>query len=224
MAVDQSKLLELRAKAAAERAQREALQVRPIGDLLEGVFPAPRPTGGIGAPELTPDQQRMAHCGVPKLYWGARLEHFPGMQWPSAPSNVFLTGPTGTGKTYAACALLFAWEQKIARVGYTSAKKLANDFRACFVGKGESENDVLDHYCRWFWLLVIDDLGAENRTDGSIANLYTLLQERLNKGLLTIVTSNLTLEEINKELDARMASRLGAFAYYKLAGDDRRLV
>lgn len=58
------------------------------------------------------------------------------------------------------------------------------------------------------WFVVLDDIGAEYSRNRELASskLYEVLNAR--QGLFTIITANLTLDEINKQMDARIASRL----------------
>lgn len=58
------------------------------------------------------------------------------------------------------------------------------------------------------WFVVLDDIGAEYVRNRELASskLYEVLNSR--EGLFTIITANLTLDEINKQMDARIASRL----------------
>jgi len=57
-------------------------------------------------------------------------------------------------------------------------------------------------------LAVIDDLGAEDSTRWSRERLYSLLNDRDQKELLTVVTSNLTPDALAASLGAAAASRL----------------
>ncbi len=56
-------------------------------------------------------------------------------------------------------------------------------------------------------LICLDDLGTERNSEAAQQNIYFILDERYRKCLNTIVTSNLTLKEIDK-YDPRIASRL----------------
>jgi DNA replication protein DnaC len=71
-------------------------------------------------------------------------------------------------------------------------------------------------------VMVLDDLGAENVTDHSTSTLYAILSERINNQCVSIVTTNMSLKEIN-EWDARIASRLAELASIKLPEVDRRI-
>lgn len=55
--------------------------------------------------------------------------------------------------------------------------------------------------------VCLDDLGAEKLTEASQQNLYYLIDTRYREGLSTIITSNFTIEQINKN-EPRIASRL----------------
>lgn len=65
---------------------------------------------------------------------------------------------------------------------------------------------------RWFQdlirkeLLIVDDIGAEYQTGFVAAKLYELLSERVGKW--TVLTANLSLENIGNKLDPRIASRM----------------
>ncbi|NMA00289.1 MAG: ATP-binding protein, partial [Clostridiaceae bacterium] len=57
-------------------------------------------------------------------------------------------------------------------------------------------------------LLLIDDLGTEPLTQESFAQLLTVLDTRQNKRLATIIASNLTVRDLSKKYDQRIASRI----------------
>ena len=72
-------------------------------------------------------------------------------------------------------------------------------------------------------VLLLDDLGAEKRSEWTDEQLYRLLNYRYNEGLPTVVASNVTLDK----LEPRIASRLQDASLSQivlLAGDDQRLV
>ena len=62
-------------------------------------------------------------------------------------------------------------------------------------------------YCMDAWLLVIDDFGTEFDKSGYVlSKLLELINARLGKW--TVITSNLTLNQIANDVDPRIASRL----------------
>ncbi|MBC2594930.1 ATP-binding protein [Ruficoccus amylovorans] len=57
------------------------------------------------------------------------------------------------------------------------------------------------------WLLVLDDIGAERDPNGYLAEQwYALLNARLGKW--TVITTNLSADQISERLDERIRSRL----------------
>lgn len=57
-------------------------------------------------------------------------------------------------------------------------------------------------------LLVIDDLGKGRSTIQSTANIYDIVNHRINNEMIIICNSNLSLGEIGKQFDSSVASRL----------------
>lgn len=55
-------------------------------------------------------------------------------------------------------------------------------------------------------VLICDDIGAAYETDLSRAKIYELAERRINKP--TVFTSNLDLQQVAKEIDSRVASRM----------------
>ena len=88
----------------------------------------------------------------------------------------------------------------------------------------EEMQNIVDHYvcCD---LLLIDDLGAQKNSEWSREVLYLLIDRRYRDVRPTIVTSNLTLDQISELIDDRIASRLAEMGpVIRLeAGDDERV-
>ena len=59
-------------------------------------------------------------------------------------------------------------------------------------------------------LLVLDDLGGEYRSknDFTGSKLMSIIGERYERQLSTIITTNLTIEQLKAEYDERMIDRL----------------
>lgn len=123
--------------------------------------------------------------------------------------SAILTGPAGTGKTQAAVLLVKA----AIRAGKTAA--LANigheaiDIRAGYDGDGPSERKVIQRLSSPD-LLVLDDVGAGEADSGKIERriLYLVADARQNARRSTIVTTNLTAQELAKQLGDRIINRL----------------
>ena len=138
-------------------------------------------------------------------------------------NSLFLTGIPGSGKTHLAVALLNEWfaESMIdSEKGPFSSKgqpvflpavelllEIKESWRAEESAQADSEKMILDKYSRKP-LLVIDDLGAEKVSEWSRQVAYLLIDRRYRDCKQTIITSNLSIQALAGQLDARIASRI----------------
>lgn len=150
------------------------------------------------------------------------------------PGSLLFTGTTGSGKTHLAVAIIREIEKRMLlyNICFTTAPELLLEIRATFrpseksyndFGRSEAqtESDVLNKYSECE-LLILDDLGAEKVSDFTIQSLYLIIDRRNRELRPTIVTTNLSLEEIEEKIDARMASRLADMKVIKLNMPDYR--
>ena len=74
-------------------------------------------------------------------------------------------------------------------------------------------------------LLILDDLGAEFVNQFTISTLYNLINTRQNKGLSTIISTNLSFEELGAKYEGRIYSRIVGCDYEVLffGGRDHRI-
>lgn len=87
----------------------------------------------------------------------------------------------------------------------------------------QDEEEVMSRYS-WCDLLVLDDLGAEKVTDWSRQLLYLLIDRRYRNQKQTIVTTNLTPDQLAETIDARIVSRLAEMGVViELTGSDKRV-
>lgn len=178
--------------------------------------------------------REMTWAGVPSLY--VDVEPRPDLL-----EGAYITGPSGVGKTYAACGAIRAFvEQRVREVmgewyyygkhaRFVDAPTWFQHMRSTYDHKGMSEQEVFDRYSTCA-LLVLDDLGRGSRTDWATERIYTLVNHRSANGLPTIITSNYDLGELASMLSAdrkgmeAIASRIaGMCKGVKMNGDDRRL-
>lgn len=75
--------------------------------------------------------------------------------------------------------------------------------------------------------LVVDDIGTEsivNNYGNVIDSVAYLIEERYSRGLLTVLTTNLMLEQITQRYGARVFSRImGEYIHVNINGNDKRL-
>lgn len=111
--------------------------------------------------------------------------------------GIYLHGNFGTGKTYLLAALFNELKNKYnvsTEIVYVPEllRKLKEDLSLV----GDKIN-----YLENVGVLLLDDIGAEKVTEwGRDEILGTILQSRMNNGLPTFFTSNLTIEELEKNL------------------------
>ncbi len=76
-------------------------------------------------------------------------------------------------------------------------------------------------------LLIIDDLGTESLNSMKLSELFTILNTRIlnfNKPTKTIISTNLNINDIFKNYEERIGSRIaGYYDIYYFFGDDLRL-
>ena len=139
--------------------------------------------------------------------------------------NLLLIGTTGTGKTHISTAIAKAIISQGFDVLYDSVQNIVNDFERDKFKSGYNAEQTSDKYNECD-LLIIDDLGAEFVTQFSISALYNLINTRQNKGLSTIISTNLSAGELAGKYEGRIYSRIiGAdYTVLRFEGDDRRIM
>lgn len=122
--------------------------------------------------------------------------------------NLLLIGPTGTGKTHITTAIAGELIHQGYDVIYDSTQNILSDFEADrFRSNYGQEENRSDKYfdCT---LLIIDDLGTEFSNQFTLATIFNLLNTRQNKGLATIISTNLSPEELARKYEDRIYSRI----------------
>ena len=138
--------------------------------------------------------------------------------------NMLITGPTGVGKTYLTTAIVSELIKDAHMVCYLPAADLfeiMGDHTFNRPSSGDiSYKDVVNSK-----VLIIDDLGTELNSGFVDSTLFSLINNRLNQGLSTIISTNLGINQIGENYSSRIASRIFEnYKVIKLFGNDIRLV
>lgn len=111
--------------------------------------------------------------------------------------GLYLHGNFGTGKTFLLAALLNELKNKYGvNVEMVYVPELLRKLKENLSLVGDKL-----YYLERVEILLLDDIGAEKVTDwGRDEILGTILQTRMNKGMPTFFTSNLTIQELESHL------------------------
>jgi DNA replication protein DnaC len=126
-----------------------------------------------------------------------------------APRSLLFLGGTGLGKTHLSTAVARTVIGRGYDVFYNSAVGMISDFEFRRFGNGLAQSEV-DDTARYTEcdLLIIDDLGTEVVNQFTLSCLYHVINTRLNLGLPTLISTNLTADELRRVYSDRITSRL----------------
>lgn len=166
----------------------------------------------------------LQYCGVPKLYGECTLDNYQGNEklvneLRKEKDNLVLRGNTGSGKTHLAIAILKM--QALMDSRFVTVPDLLLKIRSSFNGGSETEDEIIREFSS-IPVLVLDDLGAEKTSEFAITTLYIILDRRIRDCRKTIITTNLSQDEIENTFGARIASRLSCMENIKINMPDHR--
>jgi DNA replication protein DnaC len=136
--------------------------------------------------------------------------------------GLWIQGDVGTGKTTLAMLVSKAALDAGRSVAIYSLPRLLNLLRESMDSE-EGKLDFLDRLTA-VDLLHIDDLGAENRTDWVLEQLYSIVNARYESERAIVATTNLMPDELSERLGSRTVSRLVEICgdLIPLFGEDKR--
>ena len=139
--------------------------------------------------------------------------------------GIFFYGKSGAGKTYFASAMVNYMLDKGKRACFITATEffeLMSNYSYSFYRDKKELQDRID-FIRNVDFLVIDDLGNEILSKNNNSFLSSLLDYRIERGLNTIITSNLSEYDLAEYYDSRVASRIrGNFKFFVFPPSDLR--
>ena len=142
--------------------------------------------------------------------------------------NLLFTGNTGLGKTFISNCIANELIKRGKNVLYQTAPVLLETVIDNKMSKYKiSMQDDFYKNVLESDLLIIDDLGTECINSMKLSELFTILNTRLlnlnNKITKTIISTNLNINNIFKNYEERIGSRIvGFYDIYYFFGDDLR--
>lgn len=140
--------------------------------------------------------------------------------------NILFYGSTGVGKTYLSNCIARELLDRAHTVIYLTAFQLVDILENSTFGS-DDENDIPENMFNYVLdcdLLIIDDLGTEMNNSFITSRLFLCINERLLRQRSTVISTNLSLDELQKEYSERIFSRM--ISHYKILpvlGDDIRV-
>lgn len=136
--------------------------------------------------------------------------------------NLLLMGGTGLGKTHLSTAIARTVVERGYDVLYETVSTVFSDFEYDRFRAGRGESARAERYLTCD-LLILDDLGTEFTNSFTVTCLYQIVNTRLAHGLSTVVSTNLTPDELIGRYDERLTSRfLGIYRVLRFTGRDVR--
>ena len=139
--------------------------------------------------------------------------------------NLFLYGSVGTGKSFLSGCIAKELLSQGCSVIYFSANGLFDTLaRYAFDTKSKDTLYNLNKDLYNCDLVIIDDLGTEVTNNFVSSQLFALLNERHLRQKSTIISTNLSLEELRDRYSERVFSRITSnYSICKLTGKDIRI-
>ncbi len=162
--------------------------------------------------EISPKERMSAVLNYCKDYADNFNSHSP---------SLLMAGKTGLGKTHLSLAIAGNVINRGYGVIYASAQNILNQLENEKFGRSDTfttEKKLME--CD---LLILDDLGTEFVTQFTVSAIYNIINSRLLGNKPTIISTNLTFDEMEKIYSQRISSRiLSEYTVLQFDGADIR--
>lgn len=141
-------------------------------------------------------------------------------------SNLLLYGNAGVGKTFLANCIAKELLDRSHTVIYLTAFQLFDILEKNKFNKDQEKSEANEQfeYILDCDLLIIDDLGTELNNSFVTSQLYLCINERHLRKKSTIISTNLSWDNLNTNYSERIFSRLASnYRLLKIVGDDIRI-
>lgn len=139
--------------------------------------------------------------------------------------NLLFTGNTGLGKTFLSSCIANELIKKNKNVLYQTSSVMLDMIIDYRFSKNNANKDMYDNLLN-VDLLIIDDLGTECMNNMKFTELFNIINTRLlsqNKVTKTIISTNLSIQNLYNTYDERIVSRIvGNYHLCYFFGEDIR--
>ncbi len=121
--------------------------------------------------------------------------------------GILMLGKTGLGKTHLSLAIANRVLDKGYDVYYDSIQNIMDKLEKEHFGRLNQEDSIREEILSCD-LLIIDDLGVEFSTQFTVSEIHNIINTRILRCLPTIISTNLTIPELEAKYSQRIASRI----------------
>lgn len=148
-----------------------------------------------------------SHGTTQRMLMAVLKKHCEGFaeQVPVGKLNLVLYGPSGLGKTYLLKSISKRVRERGVQTLVMNANALLNHIRQAYFARDEEVDQPYYNVP----LLLIDDLGTEPLWENiTLEQIFALLEHRIQQRLQTVISTNLSLDQIRERYTRRIYSRL----------------
>ena len=146
----------------------------------------------------------------------------------SKSGSMLFTGAPGLGKTFLSACIARDVSERGFSVVYDTAAHVLQQFESGKFGREsafEEDPDREINRCLNCDLLIMDDVGTEMLTSFVQSAIYRIINDRLLSRRKTILSTNLTVEELGRRYGGAVLSRIqGEYQILHFFGEDIRLL
>jgi len=143
--------------------------------------------------------------------------------------GLYLFGTTGTGKTYTLKELHKRNGEKKGLISFFTVPDFLNKIALLRMEMVNDKtqfginNSTIEKMLSGDVGLILDDIGTETLSERKLEDLYRVINNMYEKKKTLILSSNLTIQELERKVGDRICSRIvGMCHFVELSGEDKR--